>query len=524
MAATPASEELHLRDGTAVTLRAVRPDDKEELLRGFARLSPASRYMRFHSFKQALSEGDLRYLTECDGNDHFAIGAVTPSHDLREDVGIGIARFVRDPREPDLAEAAITVADDYQGKGLGKLLLLRLVEGARERGVRRFRAEVLAENTPMVHLLRAAGAQVVLTDGKSLVLEVPITPPAEPGEDETEGPLFRVLRTFATIVSSFVARARPPWIQGSWPSETEEIVLGVDVGGTKIEAIVARRTGLHDLAVLERRRVATEAAGGYARILDNVADLVASLAKEAGIDPRLVPIGAGMPGGVTRREGLVKNSNTVCLNGRPFRADLQARLGRPVAFDNDANCFAIAEARLGAAAAHVSGVVFGVILGTGVGGGIAVRGEVWPGAQGIAGEWGHTCVWPAREAVCYCGQRGCVELYASGPAVERAYAKRAGLPLTLAEIAARRGEDESAAAAIEDLLDTFGRGLANVIDVLDPSAIVLGGGVSNVEALYTEGVARVGRYVFNDELTTPILKNKLGDSAGVLGAALIAAT
>ena len=133
-------------------------------------------------------------------------------------------------------------------------------------------------------------------------------------------------------------------------------------------------------------------------------------------------------------------------------------------------------------------------------------------------------LWPAREALCYCGQRGCVELYASGPAVERAYAKRAGLPLTLAEIAARRGEDESAAAAIEDLLDTFGRGLANVIDVLDPSAIVLGGGVSNVEALYTEGVARVGRYVFNDELTTPILKNKLGDSAGVLGAALIAAT
>ncbi len=522
MAAMPPTEELHLRDGTSVTLRPIRPDDKEQLLRGFSKLSPASRYMRFHSFKQALSETDLRYLTEVDGTRHFALGAVTPSHDLREDVGIGVARFVRDDDEPDLAEAAITVADDHQGKGLGKLLLMRLAEAARERGIRRFRAEVLAENTPMVHLLRAAGAQVVKTDGRSLVLEVPVSLPAEPGVDESEGPLFRVLRTFTAIVSSFVARARPPWSEGGRPAEVEEMVVGIDIGGTKIEAIVARRSGLHHLAVLERRRVPTDAAGGYDHILDNVAALVADIAKQAGVDPHLVPIGAGMPGGVTRREGLVKNSNTVCLNGRPFRADLEARLGRKIAFDNDANCFALAEARLGAAAAHVGGVVFGVILGTGVGGGIAVRGEVWPGAQGIAGEWGHTSVWPSREALCYCGQRGCVELYASGPAVERAYAKQTGLPLSLAEIASRRGEDEAAAAAIEDLLDTFGRGLANVIDVLDPSAIVLGGGVSNVEALYTEGAARVARHVFNDELTTPILKNALGDSAGVLGAALIA--
>jgi fructokinase len=301
-----------------------------------------------------------------------------------------------------------------------------------------------------------------------------------------------------------------------------EIVIGLDVGGTKTEAVVARRCGSLELHVLVRERVPTNAADGYDAILQTICDLCTGVAKEAGADPRLVPIGVGMPGGITRHGGLVKNSNTVCLNGRPFREDLQARLGRRIAVDNDANCFTLAEARLGAAAPHVGGIVFGVILGTGVGGGVAVHGEIWPGAQGIAGEWGHTAVWPERERVCYCGRRGCVELYASGPAIERAYAARAGEALSLPEIVARRSADPAAAEAIEDLLATFGRGLANVIDVLDPSAIVLGGGVSNVDLLYTEGVARVASYVFNDELTTPILKNALGDSAGVLGAALIA--
>ncbi len=516
------NEEITLADGTHVTLRPIRPDDKEELARGFANLSAASRYMRFHSFKHQLSDGDLRYLTEVDGQDHLALVAVIPSHDLRKDIGIGVGRFVRDPHEPDLAEAAITIADDHQGKGLGKLLLRRLVEAARERQIRRFRAEVLAENAPMVHLLREAGAQVVRTDGASLVLEVPVTPP-EPGSDEAESPLFRVLRALAGTLSSLVARARPPWGEAWRPGEVDEIVIGLDIGGTKTEAVVARRRGVSELPVLVRKRVPTGAAAGYDAILQTVCDLVADVAKEAGVDPRVVPIGAGMPGGVTRRDGLVKNSNTVCLNGRPFRADLQARLGRRVAIDNDANCFALAEARLGAAAAHAFGVVFGVILGTGVGGGIAVRGEIWPGAQGIAGEWGHSAVWPDRERVCYCGRRGCVELYLSGPAIEGAHERRAGVALPLAEIALRRASDPAAAATIEDMLETFGRGLANVIDVLDPSAIVLGGGVSNVDLFYTEGAARVAAYVFNDELTTPILRNALGDSAGVLGAALIAA-
>lgn len=247
------------------------------------------------------------------------------------------------------------------------------------------------------------------------------------------------------------------------------------------------------------------------------------MAGEAGVDVARVPIGVGMPGSVTRA-GLVKNSNTVCLNGRPFRQDLARVLGRPIAFENDANCFALAETELGAARSHREGVVFGVILGTGVGGGVVIGGRIWGGLHGIAGEWGHHAVWagdPTARA-CYCGQRGCLESYASGPAVEETYARLTGRRAPLAEIAQKRDSDEGARAAIDSLLDAFGRGLANVIDVLDPSAVVLGGGVSNLDVLYSEGVARVARYVFNDELTTPILRHAIGDSAGVLGAALLA--
>jgi fructokinase len=165
--------------------------------------------------------------------------------------------------------------------------------------------------------------------------------------------------------------------------------------------------------------------------------------------------------------------------------------------------------------------VFGAILGTGVGGGVVVRGQVWEGTQGIAGEWGHHAVCAGRPDArpCYCGQRGCLEAYLCGPAVEADYAARSGASLALPEIARRRADDPHAGAACEGLLDAFGRGLANLIDILDPSAIVLGGGLSNLDMLVTEGRERVQRYVFNDELTTPILKNELGDSAGVLGAA-----
>ena len=303
---------------------------------------------------------------------------------------------------------------------------------------------------------------------------------------------------------------------------SDELVIGIDLGGTKIEAVVARRAAdARGLSVVSRRRVATESARGYEAVLGGTARLIVETARGAGLDPGEVPVGVGMPGGTTRLGGLVKNANTVCLNGRPFRADLERALGRPVAFDNDANCFALAEAVLGAAAPYRDGIVFGVILGTGVGGGVVVRGEIWHGAQGIAGEWGHQVI-AAGGRPCYCGARGCLETYLAGPAVEADYAGRAGARLPLAEIAARRGVDPHADAAIEGLVEAFGRGLANVLAVLDPSAVVLGGGVSNLDLLYAEGAQRVARHVFNDELTTPILKHALGDSAGVLGAAWIA--
>jgi fructokinase len=305
----------------------------------------------------------------------------------------------------------------------------------------------------------------------------------------------------------------------------DRIALGVDLGGTKTETVVARLDSAPAprFEVLARLRVPTERELGYEAVLARTADTVRKVAADAGVDLARIPIGMGMPGSVTRA-GLVKNANTVCLNGRPFREDLARTLGRTVAFDNDANCFALAETELGAARAHRDGIVFGVILGTGVGGGVVIGGRVWSGLHGIAGEWGHHAVWagdPSARA-CYCGNRGCLEAYASGPAVEQQYARSAGTSASLAEIALRRETDVHARAALDSLLDAFGRGLANAIDLLDPSAVVLGGGVSNLDLLYTEGVSRVARYVFNGELETPILRHAIGDSAGVFGAALLA--
>ncbi len=272
-----------------------------------------------------------------------------------------------------------------------------------------------------------------------------------------------------------------------------------------------------------RERTPTERHLGYEAVLGRAVSFLRETVARAGLDLASVPLGVGMPGGVERRTGLVKNSNTVCLNGRPFREDLCRALGRPVEFDNDANCFALAEALHGAARPHVEGVVFGVIMGTGVGGGIVIDGEVWRGASGVAGEWGHHAVFAGAPDArrCYCGQRGCLERYASGPAVEEAYEALTGARISVADIAARRGRDPAAAQVFDELLSAFARGLANVIDVLDPSAIVVGGGLSHLDELYGDGRDRVARLVFNDELATPILRNALGDSAGVIGAASI---
>jgi len=321
--------------------------------------------------------------------------------------------------------------------------------------------------------------------------------------------------------------------------------VGVDFGGTKTEAVVlARPTGEHanrekePFRVLARQRAPTGQERGYEAVLEATAELVRSTAREAGIDPKTVTVGVGMPGSVTRKDGLVKNSNTQCLNHRPFRQDLARMLGGRVLFENDANCFALAEARCGAARRYDDGLVFGVIMGTGVGGGIVFGGRVWGGPQGLGGEWGHHAVGPWRRPEdeegsplvgaglserppCSCGKMGCVELYASGGGIEREYFRRSRTARKMAEIVERRATDPDAGALISELLEAFGRGLANVIDILDPTAIVLGGGLSNLDLLYDEGRARVASYVFNDELRTPILRHELGDSAGVIGAALL---
>lgn len=322
----------------------------------------------------------------------------------------------------------------------------------------------------------------------------------------------------------------------------EKLSVGVDLGGTKTEVALLRSwAGTARYEVLERERVPTPRAEGYAAILEATAALVERTIAATSSSGVELPVGVGMPGSVTRREGMVKNSNTVSLNGRPFRQDLEQRLGRRVVFENDANCFALAEARFGAGSEYHDGVVFGVILGTGVGGGLVLFGKPWAGPQNLGGEWGHHAVGPwfrwdeagharagrthglglSERGPCYCGKTGCLELYLSGPAVERDYERRSGQRWPLARIANERASDEHAASAIAELLEAFGRGLGNLISILDPSAVVLGGGVSNLELLYTEGVASVARYVFNDELTTPILRHTLGDSAGVLGAALL---
>ena len=288
--------------------------------------------------------------------------------------------------------------------------------------------------------------------------------------------------------------------------------IGVDLGGTKIEGVALDAAG----RPLHRVRVATERDRGYEHIVGRVAEVVAALRPHV---PDAAIVGIGTPGSLSARDGRLKNSNTTCLNGRPLHADLEARIGMPVRLENDANCFALAEALHGAGRGHA--LVFGVILGTGVGGGIVHRGALWSGPHHVAGEWGHHAIDPAG-AACYCGRRGCVETMLSGPALEAAHRAAGGPDCGASEVAARAAAGEPAAAAVLDrYVDAFGRAVANLIAILDPDVIVLGGGLSNLAELYGRGRDAVARYVFNDELRTPIVRNELGDSAGVLGAALL---
>ncbi|HLQ24312.1 MAG TPA: ROK family protein [Acidiferrobacterales bacterium] len=286
--------------------------------------------------------------------------------------------------------------------------------------------------------------------------------------------------------------------------------IGIDLGGTKTEGIVMDDT--NRILIRERRPTPNR---DYEAVLNTMQDLVLSLEQQAGAACR---VGIGTPGALSTRTGNLKNANTTCLNGKPILADLEKRLKRRIRLSNDANCFALSEAIDGAGQGYP--VIFGVIMGTGVGGGIVFNGQVHQGPQWIAGEWGHN-VLEADGPLCYCGKRGCVETLISGPGLARDYQTMGGDPQLEAHAIAERAAEGSAIAeaAMQRLLDRFGRALAMVINILDPDAIVLGGGLSNVTRLYTEGRERTAKYVFNDELLTPILPNKFGDSSGVRGAA-----
>jgi fructokinase len=281
--------------------------------------------------------------------------------------------------------------------------------------------------------------------------------------------------------------------------------IGIDLGGTKIEAAVLGDEG----SVRARRRVATPR-DDYAATLRSIAALVEDLEAEMG---SAAVVGVGMPGTISPATGLVKNANSVWLNGQPLAEDLRRVLPRPLRFANDANCFALSEAVDGAAAG--AGAVFGVIVGTGTGGGVVVHGRIWTGPNAIAGEFGHNPLpWSNLDEgpgpLCYCGQTGCIETYLSGP----------GHSLDAAEIAARAASgDVAAEATLRRYEDRMARALASVINVLDPDVVVLGGGLSNLSRLYAAVPRRWTRYVFSDRVDTRLVSPRHGDSSGVRGAA-----
>jgi fructokinase len=291
--------------------------------------------------------------------------------------------------------------------------------------------------------------------------------------------------------------------------------IGVDLGGTKIEVIALDDDG----AVLVRDRVPTPK-NDYDATIAAIAGLV--LATEETLKQR-GSVGIAIPGTISATTGLVKNANSTGLIGHPLDADMAKALDRPVRVANDANCFALSDATDGAAAGK--DVVFGIIAGTGVGGGVCVGGRVLNGAHGIAGEWGHNPLpHPRADELpgprCYCGRHGCIEAWCSGPSIAREFTNVTGRLLDAAAIARAAADgDAEAAAAMENFLDRFARAIATLVNILDPDAIVLGGGLSNIDLLYAEIPERVEHYAFTTEAPPLIVKNRHGDSSGVRGAA-----
>lgn len=295
--------------------------------------------------------------------------------------------------------------------------------------------------------------------------------------------------------------------------------IGIDLGGTKIEVLLLDAAGRECF----RQRLPTPQ-GQYEATLHTIQRLVAAAEQHAG---QTCSVGIGMPGAISPATGLMKNANSVVLNGKPFDRDLAALLRRPVRLENDANCFALSEATDGAAAG--AAVVFGVIVGTGTGAGIVVHGSVLGGANAIGGEWGHNPLpWATAEELpgkpCYCGKYGCIETWLSGPGFEAEYRAVTGQSRTVAEVVQLADQgDELAERLLQAYEERMAKSLAHVINILDPDVIVLGGGMSNIQRLYANVPARWGKYVFSDHVATRLLPPKYGDSSGVRGAAWLGA-
>ena len=296
------------------------------------------------------------------------------------------------------------------------------------------------------------------------------------------------------------------------------MILGIDLGGTKIEGIILKSD--KEPIEIERLRINTEEDKGYKQIINNIKRLVDTL--ENKVNYKFKKIGIGTPGTLDPETQLLKNSNSQNLNKKSIKSDLENLLGKKVNIENDANCFALAETKFGAVKDQIphAKIVFGVIMGTGVGGGIIVDNKILYGKQGIGGEWGHTIIKDDGE-MCYCGKKGCVESVISGRALQKYYTSLSGEKLSFKNIYKNIETDLNAKKTLKRMITYFGKGLSNVVNIIDPDIIVLGGGLSNTNELYDQGYQELKKYVFNPTFKTKIIKPKLGDSAGVYGAALL---
>ena len=305
-------------------------------------------------------------------------------------------------------------------------------------------------------------------------------------------------------------------------SDRKNILWGIDLGGTKAEGVVLGPGGLGE--ILFRDRVPTGAEHGYQHILNQIEKLVGMMESKMGYRP--AKLGIGTPGTLDPKLGTMKGCNSECMNFQPMKSDLEKLLGLEIFIANDANCFALAEAKMGVVKEKYpeAKVVFGVIMGTGVGGGLVVDGRVINGLHGIGGEWGHNYL-DESGGPCYCGKSGCVEKVLAGPSLERYYYSITGQQIRLKEIyELYKTGDENATKTIQRMSHFFGKAISVIINIIDPDVIVIGGGVGNIDEIYTDGIESTRKYIFNNGVVnTPIVKPLLGDSAGVFGAAYLTA-